>query len=406
MSQMQFSKRDAANEVGFVSDPTRITTDRLNILVVDDSPSILALLRSYLLAQGHAVASADDGEQALAMFDRITPDLVLMDVVMPGLDGIEVTRKLRESTGSRWVPIILLSALSTEQDVVRGLEAGADDYLSKPINLAVMQAKIRSFQRIVRMQGEILEQSGALQKLQEEQTYEQELAAALINNIVQRQGLNDALLSWHVLPSARFSGDVVAAERSASGMLYALLGDATGHGLAASVSLIPALQVFYGMARKGLPLGTVAREMNLRLREQLPVGRYLATIIVAIDERNRRLQYWNGGMPPAFLLAPDGSVIQELSSDQLALGILDDAEFEDACRDFTYNAGEALLLYSDGLIEAEDASGDQFGLERLRTSLQSGQGAGRVDRVMRDLHTHLGCIANHDDASILSVDLP
>lgn len=188
MSHMQFSKRDAANEGGFVSDPARVTTDRLNILVVDDSPSILALLRSYLLAQGHAVASADDGEQALAMFDRIAPDLVLMDVVMPGLDGIEVTRRLRESSGSRWVPIILLSALSTEQDVVRGLEAGADDYLSKPINLAVMQAKIRSFQRIVRMQGEILEQSGALQKLQEEQTYEQELAAALINNIVQRQG--------------------------------------------------------------------------------------------------------------------------------------------------------------------------------------------------------------------------
>lgn len=406
MHQSQFSARNAANEGEFVSDPERVVPDRLNILLVDDSPSILALLRSYLLAQGHAVAAADDGEQALALFDRIGPDLVLMDVVMPGMDGIEVTRRLRQSSGARWVPIILLSALSTEQDVVRGLEAGADDYLAKPINLAVMQAKIRSFHRIVRMQAETLQQSSALRRLQEEQTYEHELAAALIDNIVQRKGLNDSLLTWHVLPSARFSGDVVAAERSSTGTLYALLGDATGHGLAASVSLIPALQVFYGMARKGLPLGVVAREMNLRLREQLPVGRYLAAIIVAIDERVRRIQYWNGGMPPAFVLSPDGRVTQELSSDQLALGILEDAGFDDACRDFGFEPGEALVLYSDGLIEAEDASREQFGLGRLRLGLEAADPGERVARVMRDLHAHLDCIANHDDASILSIDLP
>ena len=142
MSQMQFSKRDAANEVGFVSDPTRITTDRLNILVVDDSPSILALLRSYLLAQGHAVASADDGEQALAMFDRITPDLVLMDIrLRGGMDGLETARALDRDFG---VPSLFVSGSLDAETRARAAAARPAGFVDKPYSEAELLGAVRA----------------------------------------------------------------------------------------------------------------------------------------------------------------------------------------------------------------------------------------------------------------------
>ncbi|MFO1320166.1 MAG: fused response regulator/phosphatase [Burkholderiales bacterium] len=380
--------------------------DRLRVLLVDDSPSILRLLSSFLHVHGHETLCAEDGVEALDLFERSRPDIVLMDVIMPVMDGIEAARRMRSVSANCWVPIIMLSSLDSEDDVIRGLEAGADDYLPKPVNLAVMQAKIRSFQRIVRMQAEIRAQALDLRRLQDEQAYEHELAASLIENIVHREGLRDPALTWHVLPSARFSGDVVAAARAPDGMLYALLGDATGHGLAASVSLIPALQVFYGMARKGLPLPAIVREINVRLREQLPVGRYFASVLVAIDQRERRLHYWNGGMPPGFLVDRAGKVRHQLDSRHVALGILPDAAFESEESILTWNAGEGLIFYSDGLIEATDVHGAQFGIERLKRSLTGRLHSARVEAVMADLHAHLGGLATHDDASILAIDLP
>jgi len=377
----------------------------MEILVVDASPSIVALLRSYLTAQGHGVTTVEDGEAAVEAFARLAPDLVLLDVVMPGMDGIEVTKRLRALSRDRWVPVILVSSLQTEQDVVRGLEAGADDYLPKPINLAVLKAKIRSFHRIVRMQAEMRSQTDMLRRLQDEQTCEHELAATLIKAIVQRVGLQESRLVWQVLPSARFSGDVVAAERGANGTFYALLADATGHGLTASVSLIPALQIFYGMARKGLPLGQIVREINARLREQLPVGRYVAALMVAIHDEHRRVEYWNGGMPAALLLSQDGRSARELKSDQVALGIVPDADFDDSCRELEFVRGERLVAYSDGIIEATDRSGDPFGIDRLLAAVHAASSKESLDRVMSDLHAHLDCAPHHDDASIFAIDL-
>lgn len=399
-----FGVSEAAS--GNTSYPAGMAADRLRVLVVDDSPSILGALQGFLQGHGHETLCAQDGVEALELFERSRPDIVLMDVVMPVMDGIEAARRMRAASANCWVPIIMMSSLDGEDDVIRGLEAGADDYLPKPVNLAVMQAKIRSFQRIVQMQSEIRGQALDLRRLQDEQAYEHELAASLIENIVHREGLRDPALTWHVLPSARFSGDVVAAARAPDGVLYALLGDATGHGLAASVSLIPALQVFYGMARKGLPLPAIVREINLRLREQLPVGRYFACVLVAIDQRERRLHYWNGGMPPGFLVDRVGHVHHQLDSRHVALGILPDAAFEADESVLTWNAGEGLIFYSDGLIEATDANSDQFGIDELKRSVLGRPHSARVEAVMGNLHAHLGGMATHDDASILAIDLP
>jgi diguanylate cyclase (GGDEF)-like protein len=131
----------------------------MNILVVDDSPTIRAALKSLLERMGHTVVEADDGKEALRMYRQDRPGLVLIDVVMPVMDGYEAARHMRETSAEEWVPIIFLSSKEADQDLNRAIEAGGDDYLVKPVSFVVLNAKIRALQRIESMRAKQLEMS-------------------------------------------------------------------------------------------------------------------------------------------------------------------------------------------------------------------------------------------------------
>lgn len=122
--------------------------DPLKILLVDDSVTLRKSLTSQLTEQGHHVVEASDAQQALLAFSRIKPDLVLLDVVMPGADGYFVARQIRLLESGQWTPIIFLSARDNETDLWRGIEAGGDDYLTKPVSPVVLAAKLRAMQRL------------------------------------------------------------------------------------------------------------------------------------------------------------------------------------------------------------------------------------------------------------------
>jgi diguanylate cyclase (GGDEF)-like protein len=131
----------------------------MKILVVDDSPTIRAALRGLLERMGHTVVEANDGNEALQMYRQDRPGLVLIDVVMPVMDGYESARHMRETSADEWVPIIFLSSKEADQDLDRAIEAGGDDYLVKPVSFVVLNAKIRALQRLESMRTKQLEMS-------------------------------------------------------------------------------------------------------------------------------------------------------------------------------------------------------------------------------------------------------
>jgi diguanylate cyclase (GGDEF)-like protein len=131
----------------------------MKILVVDDSPTIRAALRALLERMGHTVVEANDGKEALQMYRQDRPGLVLIDVVMPVMDGYESAQHMRETSADEWVPIIFLSSKEADQDLDRAIEAGGDDYLVKPVSFVVLNAKIRALQRLESMRTKQLEMS-------------------------------------------------------------------------------------------------------------------------------------------------------------------------------------------------------------------------------------------------------
>jgi len=131
----------------------------MKILIVDDSPTSRAALKSLLERMAHSVVEADDGKKGLEMYQQDRPDLVLIDVVMPVMDGYEAARRMRATGADEWVPIIFLSSKEDDQDLNRAIESGGDDYLVKPVSFVVLNAKIRALQRLDAMHGKQLEMS-------------------------------------------------------------------------------------------------------------------------------------------------------------------------------------------------------------------------------------------------------
>jgi len=370
---------------------------RLKLLFAAAAGSDWRGLVGPLAVDGFEIADAADERNALARSLEFRPDLVLLDMALPGMDPYAAMQRVQIAAGARWLPVVLLAHSSNPGLEVRGLEAGASDVLLKPVNLAVGRARINALRRIAEMHV-------SLQRYRDNAESEAALARGIMERMIDSDGLRDPSLIWRVMPAETFSGDQIAATRAPSGRFYILLADVAGHGLAAAITLLPMLLVFYSLARKEFSISDMVTEMNRKLRGILVPGKYSALTLVCQDPARGQIEYWNGGMPAGLLLDRRGHVVSELPSSHLPLGILEDGAFDASCEMIETDGSAALVLYSDGLIEAQGSLGAPFGKERLR-QCALGPCAGIDARIQDQLERHLGGHPLHDDVSYLAIAL-
>jgi CheY-like chemotaxis protein len=383
--------------------PSSPDGEPLKVLVVDDTPTNRQILRVFLSKLGYRVDLASDGAEAVERFLVDSPDIVLMDVMMPVMDGYAAARIIKKACGDRWVPVVFVSALDKEENLVMGLDAGGDDYLHKPVSFVVLHAKLRSLERAIRTQRALDDNRRRLQRYHDAQEEENRLAQHIIDRQMSRPGLADPSVQHWLSPAANFSGDVIAAARAPDHSLYVLLADATGHGLAAAISVLPVLTMFYDFVERGYPLDYIVAELNRQLCATMPSGRFVAASLLWLDEETRRAHLWQGGMPDILLVDARGAVKRRFSAQQLPLGIVEFDEETAVIPDIELQPGEQFVLFSDGLIEAADAQGRQFGLERLCEVMAKAPPQRRLDAVRASIHAHAGSDPVHDDISLLLV---
>lgn len=371
----------------------------IKVLVVDDVQENLVLIRKTLAQQGYSVVLAASGEEALEVFDRERPDVVLMDVMLPGMNGYETTARLRKMNGDHWVPIIFISAMVNSADMVRGLEAGGDDYLTKPIDLHLLLAKMQAMQRIAAMQQRLAETSRELERHRLESEKEQGMARELMARMLESSTVEDDRLQLWVRPASRFSGDLLIANRSIGGHLYVLHADSMGHGLPAALPLLPIAQIFHTMSGRGLSVSNIVYEMNVQLRRQMPAGHFVAATLIRMDRANGVVEVWNGGNPALLMLDGAGEVLHHFTSDHMPLGPLDAANFDAGTRVLQHREPFKLVLFSDGLSEARNAAGELFGDAALLRAIA--QGPDTHANIMSAVLQHIAQGGEQDDISLV-----
>lgn len=378
----------------------------LKVLAVDDTEMNISLLERFLIKLGHEMIVATNGQEAVERFEAEQPDLILMDVMMPVMDGYEATRQIRQRSGDQWVPIIFMSAKSTTEDQVMGLDAGGDDYLTKPINMRVLAAKIKAMQRITEMQHALAVQAKALAAYQANAEEEKYLGNVLMERMTRASDLSDELVDSWLLPAEHMSGDLLASCRGEDGRLYVMVADATGHGLLAAMMQIPVSQTFYHMTSRGYSLSRIVASMNSQLRELVPRDRFVAATLIMIDTRNRLIEVWNGGGSEVLFVDGNRKIVQRFESNAAPLGIVPEEEFESRTQVYQWQQAGELLACSDGAVDALNQEGEPFGEERLEQSLLRYRDKSTCTSVAEALREYLQGQRAQDDISVISVRCP
>jgi serine phosphatase RsbU (regulator of sigma subunit) len=370
------------------------------ILVVDDTPANIKILAD-LLRKDYVLSVATSGADALeiaASEDR--PDLVLLDIMMPEMDGYEVCRRLKADPKTQDVPVIFVTAMSEMDDETKGFSLGAVDYITKPIRPPVVQARVAAHlelalaRRTLSAQNRVLRESLAV-------------AADVQRALVPKAptGLPGLDVAGRMIPCDAVGGDYLdflTGDDFAGRGFGVAVGDVMGHGPAAALLMTAARACLRMRASRAGGVGDVVTDVNRHLAADLDdVDRFMTFYLLEI--RADAVSWVSAGHEPALLVDPMSGTTSDLEGDGPVLGIDADVSFHEHHAPFR-DPGQVLALCTDGITEAWSESGQQFGRERLRESLlrHAPQSAPEIlEGVMHDVFEFRGAAAQRDDLTLV-----
>lgn len=386
-------------------------TPQLKALVVDDEVVNRGILAAMLRAQGFDIIEAENGEQACAVCQAQVPDLIFMGLLMPKMDGFEATLRIKKMLGPVFVPVLFLTSLAQESQLRRCIEVGGDDFLCRPYSRLQLEAKIDASLRVRAMNLHLAAQRDELTAYRDHQQRDMEVAKRILDNVATREELAVPNVRYLLQPMELLNGDIILAANRPTGEQCFLVGDFTGHGLPAAIGAMTVHGVFMSMVAKGLGVDEIARELNRKMGELLPVERFFSAALVELQNETGLIKVWNGGMPDILVRNAEGTSISRFRSVNLPLGILAPESYRSSTVSGALKPGDQLLIYSDGLTEAHNQAAELFGDARLQAVFaQPGTPDELFDTLLTRLAEHVQAAPQSDDVSILYVrcdpDLP
>jgi serine phosphatase RsbU (regulator of sigma subunit) len=394
--------------------------DRAKILIVDDEPFNIEYLMQELEEDGYHLLSAENGQVALDLVATESPDVILLDILMPEMDGFEVLDRLKGDKATRDIPVIVISALVDMDHVVHGIKHGAEDYLPKPFDPVLLHARIGSSLERKRLRDQ-------------EQRYLKALERELeIGRQIQAEFLPPELPH---LPGWEIAADFQAAREVAGdfydaftfaqdGQLGLVMGDVCGKGVGAALymslfrTLLRAVASADGLS-DGLGAGLTATDSpSVQPRDRLVkavtlTNKYVAenhpqscmfasTFFGVLDPVTGALVYVNAGHEPPIIFGADG-IKRDLRPTGPVVGIFSEIDF--AVGVAQLEPRDTLLMFTDGVTEALNVSGELFELERLHELLERPQESALalLDHIAAALREHQGEAAQFDDIAMLAV---
>ncbi len=333
----------------------------MKILVVDDQKANQIMLEGLLTSIGHKVHCVDNGQQALDVFAEVKPQIVLLDVMMPVLNGFETAPLLKELSGDIHLPIIFITALDAKDTLLRCLEVGGDDFLSIPFEPVVLQAKINAHARVRELSYSLAQKNKTLKWHSNRMEREQAIVRHMLHNALSENELDKPYVKSFLRSVSTFNGDLCLGKEGPFGNYYLFVGDFTGHGLAPATGTLPIAQAFFGMAGRGMSVSDMATEFNLRLLKLLPDDMFCAALIIELSPGGERLTCWNGGIPDALVINRHGQIEHRIPPRHMALGIVPEEQFDSQVEHLFVRADQTLIAFTDGVVEMQLSDDNMLG---------------------------------------------
>jgi sigma-B regulation protein RsbU (phosphoserine phosphatase) len=391
--------------------------ERGHLLVVDDNEMNRDLLSRRLRKKGHEVQVAEDGAEALEMIQSEAFDVVLLDIMMPVMDGFEVLEKIREKHGPSELPVIMATAKTESEDIVAALKIGANDYVMKPFDFPVVLARVHT-------QLELKKGRDALAQAHRRMKRDLEAAAAIQQTLLpaEKPEVPGARCAWRYVPCDELAGDTLNVIRLDDKTTGLFVLDVSGHGVPSSLLSVTLSRLMSGAPDASSVLWKrepgsgeirVASPMEVaaELSHQFPCddATHFTLVYGMLDVDSRILTYISAGHPPMIHLRRSSAPVFHRSTglpialvpDDLAPIVIQQAKV-------SLEPGDRLYLYSDGIPEARSSDREEFGEARTADVLQACMDRGLVESIdvlLREVWDWSGGKGPGDDVSILAIEI-
>jgi len=366
------------------------------ILIVDDNPANVEILQMRLAANNYDIITAADGEAGLAMAKDKQPDLILLDIMMPKLDGLEVCRRLKGDPSLPFMPIIMVTAKADSKDVVAGLEAGGDEYLTKPVDHAALVARVKSMLRIKSLHDKVIEQSAQLKIQLKTATKIQSL---FWPDIPELEGGGHI---WALsIPATYVGGDLYDVIPLPDESLLAYVADVSDKGVPAALIMAALSTKIRSEARIQTEVERLLESVNDSMHALISEEGFFATIVlVRYWSHSGKIQFTIAGhLQPLWIVESGIGNLAQLNG--ISLGVKQDVKYEK--KEFFLSPGESILLFTDGVIEAENKDNEMFGNDRLVRYMEDTSGPPWGKGLLDEIRCWRGNTKANDDLTILEI---
>jgi sigma-B regulation protein RsbU (phosphoserine phosphatase) len=346
--------------------------EKKKILIVNDDEGLREIFRLYLELKGFEIYEAEDGYKGIEQAMQVQPDLILLDVMMPGIDGYEVCRKLKADEKTNQIPIIFLSSLLNSSDKVKGLECGGVDFITNTADQAEILARVETHLKIRALTQEIIANNQELLLKQKALNENLQAAASIQQSLLptKQSPLPNMKTAWACQPSEFIGGDIFNFIQLDKEHIAFYVLDVSGHGVPSAMVTVSISQ-YLQQRNQTLNFIPSPKQMLEGLNREYPFEKFnmFSTVFyMLLNPQTGHLIYSSAGHPPPVLLSPHRE-FKLLDYAGAIIGINPNFPYEEREEDFL--PGDKLILYTDGIIEYRNADKELYGSEQFYALLES-----------------------------------
>ncbi|HEX2059645.1 MAG TPA: fused response regulator/phosphatase [Thermoanaerobaculia bacterium] len=334
---------------------------RQRIVIIDDNANDLAVTRRFLDRRGYEAIPAQSGEEGLRLARQLLPDAIVVDYRMPGMDGFEVTRRIKSDPELQTIPVLMLTGSDSAEHVVEGLGAGAEDFVTKGSDIEIVVARLRSLLRMKAYQDQ-------LRRMNSQMTRDLQIARRVQEALVPQRAFTSQRLEIRsaYIPSEVLSGDFYDyfAQGDAS---YIFVADVSGHGLPAAILVSLLKSYIHSEADNDRPLSEFMERLNDFLFSVSLPTQFATAALFRVDDH--QLVYSNAAHPPFLLYQREHRRTLVLEQPSNLLGAMPKMQFEEHA--VSVSPGDTLFVYTDGLTDRVNRDGDFYSIDRVARVMET-----------------------------------